>query len=554
MTTSGVLSGKTIKSISAGDWHTCAVASDNQAYCWGYNADGQLGNNSTTDRTVPVAVNTSGVLAGKTIQSIEAGNWHTCVIASNGLAYCWGLNSGGQLGNNSTTDRTVPVAVTTSGVLAGKMVKSIAAGDSHTCVIASDNQAYCWGEGTNGRLGNNSATTSSVPVSITTTGVLADKTAQSITAGYSHTCVIASDNQVYCWGEDTNGRLGNDASVDSPVAIAVNNQGVLRDTMPDIKKSNLKLQLQYAPKPVSGICAAASGWAAVTNSSLISYDNVAPNNGLTISALGGNNPDLPIDSTSFAYQTTIRNVSASAYTFTNSVADIRVGETGLWDFVLKDRSATASTDYCFRLITDVLEVPGSSVDAYSAYPEIKTALGDLSIRFANSSNATLTDPTTTFTSTTTNSVAQTTTGALSNASTQQLEVANSSSSTGWSVSLAATNGPTTKWMRSDSGSSYPFNNATAANGQLSINTSSGAFTATGTTPSGSACSTTGLAFGSNSSFVSGSVDAVTIATASSASGFNCTFKLQNINLSQIVPKYQPSGTYTINMTATVVAQ
>jgi alpha-tubulin suppressor-like RCC1 family protein len=108
--TSGVLSGKTITQIAAGGDHTCALDTAGKVYCWGDNDNGQLGNNSTTNTSVPVAVVTSGVLSGKTVTQITGGYNTTCALADN-RAYCWGDNALGQLGNNSTTDSPVPVAV-----------------------------------------------------------------------------------------------------------------------------------------------------------------------------------------------------------------------------------------------------------------------------------------------------------------------------------------------------------------------------------------------------------------------------------------------------------
>jgi alpha-tubulin suppressor-like RCC1 family protein len=227
--TTGVLNGKTILSMSAGWAHTCAIASDNQAYCWGYNGMDQLGDNSITDRYIPTAVDTSGVLAGKTILSISAGYYHTCAIASDNQAYCWGANWSGQLGNNSTTRFfLVPVPVDTTGALNGKTILSIATGESHTCAIASDNQVYCWGiNGSAGQLGNNSTTNSLVPVPVDTSGVLNGKTILSIATGASHTCAIASDNQVYCWGWNGDGQLGDNSITNSPVPVAVDTTGAL---------------------------------------------------------------------------------------------------------------------------------------------------------------------------------------------------------------------------------------------------------------------------------------------------------------------------------------
>ncbi|MCB0913912.1 MAG: hypothetical protein KDB60_20085, partial [Propionibacteriaceae bacterium] len=183
----GALAGKTVTAISAGLSHSCVVA-DGQAYCWGDSTFGQLGNNSTTDSKVPVAVNTTGALSGKTVSAISAGRHHTCTVAD-GQAYCWGYNGGGELGNNSTTDSKVPVAVNTAGALAGKTVIEITAGYFHTCVAASG-QAYCWGYNGSGQLGDNSITNSTVPVAVNTTGPLAGRTVTAIAAGYVHTCVV----------------------------------------------------------------------------------------------------------------------------------------------------------------------------------------------------------------------------------------------------------------------------------------------------------------------------------------------------------------------------
>ena len=231
--TAGVLAGKTLTAISTGERHSCAVA-DGKAYCWGNNYSGQLGNNSTTDSRVPAAVNTSGVLAGKTITAIAAGDFHTCAVAD-GKAYCWGNNYSGRLGNNSATDSSVPVAVNTSGVLAGKTVTAISTGGSHSCVLA-DGKAYCWGDNAYGQSGNNSTTDSLVPVAVNTSGVLAGKTITAISAGGSFTCAV-SDGRAYCWGGNSYRQLGTNSPTATPddcwpsdcsrVPVAVNTSGVL---------------------------------------------------------------------------------------------------------------------------------------------------------------------------------------------------------------------------------------------------------------------------------------------------------------------------------------
>jgi len=229
--TSGVLSGKTIKAISVGSSSACVIASDDKAYCWGYNDYGSLGNNTLVSSSVPVAVNTSGVLSGKTIKSIVTGSMSACVIASDDKAYCWGFNEYGKLGNNSTATSSVPVAVNTSGVLSGKTIKSLSTGNgSQHCAVTSEDKAYCWGWNGYGQLGNNSTTNSSVPVAVNTSGYLSDKTIKSISSGDATTCALASDNQVYCWGSNALGELGNGAATtmtSSPIPVPVLTNGVL---------------------------------------------------------------------------------------------------------------------------------------------------------------------------------------------------------------------------------------------------------------------------------------------------------------------------------------
>jgi alpha-tubulin suppressor-like RCC1 family protein/signal transduction histidine kinase len=227
VSTTGVLAGKTIKSISAGADHTCALASDNQVYCWGVNTNGQLGNNLTANSSSPVAVSMSGLLAGKTVNSIDSSYRHSCLVASDNQAYCWGLNNNGQLGNNTITSSSVPTPVSTTGVFAGKTIKSIASTMYHTCAIASDNQAYCWGQNASGKLGTGNGTDSRVPVAVLNTGVLAGKTIKTIEPAYSHTCALSTDNLAYCWGQNINGALGNGLNTDSSSPVAVTTTGNL---------------------------------------------------------------------------------------------------------------------------------------------------------------------------------------------------------------------------------------------------------------------------------------------------------------------------------------
>ena len=549
--TAGVLASKTIKQIASGGISSCVIASDDKAYCWGSNNFGQLGNGNLKNSSTPTPVSTTGVLAGKTIKQITAGNSYFCVIASDDKAYCWGGGRRGALGNGSTLSLVIstPTPVSTTGVLAGKTIKQITAGTEFTCAIASDDKAYCWGSNSSGQLGNNSTINSGVPVAVNTSGVLAGKTIKQISAGSSHTCAIASDDKAYCWGSNSSGQLGNNSTINSGVPTHV--YAPKENTT--IPANTMKLRTQYAKKTAATCQAVAAGWQDVTNNSTLAYSAAGPNNGTAIAA-AANDPNLPSTSVGYSRQSIVRPSSAAQLTFTNN-RDVNAGETGLWDLALTDNGLERNTNYCVRLAADTAAAPGTSIDTYSYYPEFKTADGSLDIRFADATNATLTNPTTVFSAAMTSRTASTTTAKLSNNSSQQLEVTNSLSTTGWSVSLAATGGSTAKWTQTGDAANYAFNSTNTDQGQLSVDLSSSAFTASGSMPLGQACTTAGLSYGAGGAFVAGtaSANAITLATASNSS-LTCLFKLKNISLKQTIPAYQKPGTYTLPVTVTVVAQ
>ena len=124
--------------------------------CWGYNAFGQLGDGTTTQRTTPVAV--SGLSSG--VSAMAAGWYHTCAVTSGGGAKCWGANGTGQLGDGSTTYRLTPVAV--SGLSSG--VSAMAASETHTCAVTSGGGVACWGLNSYGQLGDGTTTNRLTPV------------------------------------------------------------------------------------------------------------------------------------------------------------------------------------------------------------------------------------------------------------------------------------------------------------------------------------------------------------------------------------------------------
>ncbi|HEV8151055.1 MAG TPA: Ig-like domain-containing protein [Gemmatimonadales bacterium] len=213
-----VVGGLRFQAVVAGGQHACAITTaptGSVAYCWGFNSSGQLGDGSTTTQVVPTLVSggltikdVSAPIAGHAVPlTIAAGYDHTCAIAASGPAYCWGRNASGQLGNGGTTNSTSPVAV--SG---GLTFSSISAGESHSCALTAAGLLYCWGSNASGQLGDGTTTNRTAP-----TGPVSGGPYQWVSAGDQHTCAITTTHLAFCWGDNQYGQLGTGAQGLAPV-------------------------------------------------------------------------------------------------------------------------------------------------------------------------------------------------------------------------------------------------------------------------------------------------------------------------------------------------
>jgi alpha-tubulin suppressor-like RCC1 family protein len=227
VTNTGALSGKTILAISAGSSHSLALCSDGTVAAWGYNFYGQLGNSSTTDTSVPVRVDQSGVLGGKTVVSVAAGHSHSLALCSDGTLVSWGWNAYGQLGNDSTTSSSIPVSVIRTGELNGKVMTSMVAGYYHNLAYCADGTLVSWGRNNAGQLGNNNATDSKLPVNITSSGVLSGRGVSTLAAGGEHSLVLCQDGALVSWGKNANGQLGIGSTTNSLLPVEVDATDVL---------------------------------------------------------------------------------------------------------------------------------------------------------------------------------------------------------------------------------------------------------------------------------------------------------------------------------------
>ncbi len=210
LTPTPVLGGILFEGVTAGDGHSCAFTPPGDAYCWGDNSYGQLGDGTRTGRLVPTAVS-----GGLTYEAVSAGLDYTCgVTNTGGDAYCWGSGSGGALGNGDASDRLVPTPVAVT-----KVYESISAGigSRFTCAVTVSGEAFCWGDNSFGQLGDGTTTNRLTP-----TAVAGSINFASITTGGSHTCGVTPDNVGYCWGSNASGALGDGGTTDwrTPFPIA----------------------------------------------------------------------------------------------------------------------------------------------------------------------------------------------------------------------------------------------------------------------------------------------------------------------------------------------
>ncbi|MEI4235092.1 hypothetical protein [Roseovarius sp. D22-M7] len=171
--------------------HACAIKSDDTLWCWGANDHGQVGVGVTGgDYQSPVQVS-----PGTTWKMVAAGHWqngdgHTCAIRSDDTLWCWGINSEGQLGIGSTVDQNAPVQVSV-----GTTWKYVDLGSSRSsCAIRSDDRLYCWGVNKDGKFGNGTYSSSNVPV------VSGTATWSSIESGSRTSCGIQLDGSYWCAG------------------------------------------------------------------------------------------------------------------------------------------------------------------------------------------------------------------------------------------------------------------------------------------------------------------------------------------------------------------
>ena len=231
--TSTAMGTRNVRSISTTDYHTCAStygSSDTDTanelvFCWGRNNYGQLGDNTLTNRLTAVQALGTGV------EEVATGSHHTCILAGPTnvtlRVWCWGRNDEGALGYGDQVDRDQHGGAVT-GAMGTNYVTAMSLGDYHTCAI-SLGKAYCWGRNYDGpgQIGDNSQTSRLSPVAVYTGGALSGKTIIGISGSDFHTCAIDSTKKAYCWGKNNYGQLGDNTTTTSWVPVPVYTQNFI---------------------------------------------------------------------------------------------------------------------------------------------------------------------------------------------------------------------------------------------------------------------------------------------------------------------------------------
>lgn len=209
--TTGVLpGGQTFVTVQAGQFHNCGITDQGNTYCWGnnpYSESGDGGSNSQSHVT-PVSVNTNNLAVSEEFTTLSMGNHHSCGITDLGETYCWGNNNYGQIGEGGYNLVNHPTSVNNS-YLGNQKLKTISLGSNHSCGVTDQGKVFCWGRNWERQLGYSGTNSSAYPKEIDQGDVPGGETFIAVASGGSHSCGISELGDMYCWGANTYGQIGN---------------------------------------------------------------------------------------------------------------------------------------------------------------------------------------------------------------------------------------------------------------------------------------------------------------------------------------------------------
>jgi alpha-tubulin suppressor-like RCC1 family protein len=226
LTPSPVSTTAAATAIASGDSHSCALLANGTVECWGDNTVGELGVDTTDTFASSVPVVVPGLA---NVIAIDVGGTISCALITGGTVECWGYNGDDELGSTSTAScngvdpcSSTPVAIPgLSGVQAIAVGNASAVLADHACALLSSGTVKCWGYNGNGEVGNGTISTSGgIATPVTVSGIT---TATAIQAHQYGACALLTGGSVKCWGSGTNGELGNGSTNASPTPVSVSN-------------------------------------------------------------------------------------------------------------------------------------------------------------------------------------------------------------------------------------------------------------------------------------------------------------------------------------------
>jgi len=210
--------------LAAGDDFTCGLSDEGEAFCWGEDRAGALGNGSQ-ERGEGSSATPVRVAGSRSFDSLTVGAGHACALDGNGRAWCWGDDGAGRLGVSGPqvrceeADGTRPCRSEPVRAAAALRFRTLSAGGAHTCGITVEEELFCWGSNVEGQLGiGSTGGTTSTPVRV-------GAGFATVSAGTRHTCAVTSDGRLFCFGDNTFAQLGDGTRVTRTTPFPV----ILRD-------------------------------------------------------------------------------------------------------------------------------------------------------------------------------------------------------------------------------------------------------------------------------------------------------------------------------------
>ncbi|MDA8838829.1 hypothetical protein N9N26_06185, partial [Candidatus Poseidoniales archaeon] len=205
----------TITALDSGEAHFCGLTTLSNLYCWGNNQFSAIGTSQSTSLTTYVQTpSLISVGIGKTVLDFDAGERHTCAVRNDSKVSCWGTGTSGQIGDGYTATHLSPQQVDSPSWAS---YTKVTAGSTHTCALLDDGGVMCWGNNSYGQLGDGTTNDSLIPTNVTM--IPSSLNVVDVVAGDGGTCVVDDRAGVWCWGDNSNGKLGLNSTIQTAAQI-----------------------------------------------------------------------------------------------------------------------------------------------------------------------------------------------------------------------------------------------------------------------------------------------------------------------------------------------